>query len=167
MPNWCKNIVEVFGEEADIKAFKEMVASDEEAFSLNSILPVPIELHDVQSPVRIMTEQEIQEYKESHKDIHPDYPIGGPITQETSDRLNKQYGDNNWYDWCNRNWDTKWDVGDVVFQDDFENEWLRYEFDTAWGPPTNIFHELEKRFPNIRISWFFNEPGMEIAGYLH
>ena len=66
MPNWCKNIVEVFGEEADIKAFKEMVASEEEAFSLNSILPVPIELHDVQSPVRIMTEQEIQEYKESH-----------------------------------------------------------------------------------------------------
>ena len=164
MPNWCKNIVEVFGEEADIKAFKEMVASEEEAFSLNSILPVPIELHDVQSPVRIMTEQEIQEYKESHKDIHPDYPIGGPITQETSDRLNKQYGDNNWYDWCNRNWDTKWDASEVYFQDD---GWmLRYEFDTAWNPPEAICHALREKFPDLNISWFFREDGMEMAGYL-
>lgn len=167
MPNWCKNIVEVSGEEEDIIAFKEMVASEEEAFSLNSVLPMPVELRDVQSPVCIMTEEEIDEYTERHKNDNVDYVSGGPITQETSDRLEKQYGYNNWYDWCNFYWDTKWDVGGVVFLDDFGNEWLRYEFDTAWGPPTNIFHELEERFPNIHISWFFNEPGMEVAGYLH
>jgi len=73
--------------------------------------------------------------------------------------------DQRWYDWRLQNWDTKWDAYDVeVTDDDPEN--LEIEFNTAWSPPTAICNQIREDFPDIAISWFYDEPGMEIAGYL-
>jgi len=85
MPNWCENVVRVEGDMEDMRRFKEYVRSIDEPFSFDSIKPMPKELHDVQSPVTIRTQEEIDEYKESHKDDK--WMSGGPITQETYDRL--------------------------------------------------------------------------------
>ena len=47
-----------------------------------------------------------------------------------------------------------------------ELESFQAEFDTAWSPPEAICHALRDKFPDMCISWFFDEPGMEVAGYL-
>lgn len=41
MPNWCENDLEVSGNKANIKAFKEKVRSEESHLSLASLVPMP------------------------------------------------------------------------------------------------------------------------------
>ena len=73
--------------------------------------------------------------------------------------------DDRWYDWRVQNWDTKWDAFDVVVTDD-DPVCLEIEFSTAWSPPEAICNKIREDFPDIAISWFYDEPGCEIAGYL-
>ena len=73
--------------------------------------------------------------------------------------------DQRWYDWRLQNWDTKWDAYDVVVTDDDPDQ-LEVEFNTAWSPPTAICNELREQYPDVSVSWFYDEPGCEIAGYL-
>ena len=167
MPNWCNNRVTVWSDNtSDMQEFKELVKGENgRPFSFNSIIPMPEELHTVQSPVRIMTEEEIEEYKKKHSDS--EWMIGTlPITQEYSDELDAKYGDNNWYDWCINNWGVKWDCADGTITEEFADLELTYTFDTPWGPPQEIYDYLKARFPEIHIQWFWDEPGMEQAGYL-
>lgn len=58
-----------------------------------------------------------------------------------------QYGCDSWYDWCCKNWGTKWNSGGALIVDD-----NTYEFETAWSTPYNVLVELSKQFPNSRIS---------------
>ena len=169
MPNWCSNRVTVWSDnEEAMKEFKEAVklygdGIVQQCFSLEAILPMPEELHTVQSPVKIMTEEELKEYKEKNSHVR----LGSlPITQETSDRLDALYGDNNWYDWANTNWGVKWDCSDVSAQEEYGDTEIVYRFDTPWGPPTPMYDLLVAKFPEVHISWFWDEPGMELAGYL-
>ena len=39
-------------------------------------------------------------------------------------------------------------------------------FNTAWGPASGIYDKIKEDFPDVGISWFYDEPGMEFAGYL-
>ena len=73
--------------------------------------------------------------------------------------------DQRWYDWRVENWDTKWDAYDVVVTDDDPDQ-LEVEFNTAWSPPEAICNALREQYPDVSISWFYDEPGCEIAGYL-
>ena len=73
--------------------------------------------------------------------------------------------DDRWYDWRVQNWETKWDCYDVVVTDDDPDQ-LEVEFNTAWSPPEAICHELREQYPDLSVSWFYDEPGCEIAGYL-
>ena len=73
--------------------------------------------------------------------------------------------DDRWYDWRIQNWDTKWDAYDVVVTDD-DPDCTEIEFNTAWSPPEAICHALREQYPDVDISWFYDEPGCEIAGYL-
>ena len=73
--------------------------------------------------------------------------------------------DDRWYDWRIQNWDTKWDCYDVEVTDDDPDQ-LEVEFNTAWSPPEAICHALREQYPDVSISWFYDEPGCEIAGYL-
>ena len=73
--------------------------------------------------------------------------------------------DQRWYDWRVQNWDTKWDAYDVeVVDDDPEN--MEITFNTAWSPPEAICSALREQYPDVSVSWFYDEPGCEIAGYL-
>ena len=73
--------------------------------------------------------------------------------------------DQRWYDWRLQNWDTKWDAYNVNVTDD-DPDLLEVEFDTAWSPPEAICEKLREDYPDIAISWFYDEPGCEVAGYL-
>ena len=73
--------------------------------------------------------------------------------------------DDRWHDWRVNNWDTKWDCYDVEVVDD-DPEQLEIQFNTAWAPPEAICNQLREDYPDIAISWFYDEPGEEIAGYL-
>ena len=73
--------------------------------------------------------------------------------------------DSRWYDWNIANWDTKWDITNSV-DIEAEEDMLELNFNTAWSPPESICHKLREMFPDVSIQWFYDESGMEIAGYL-
>ena len=73
--------------------------------------------------------------------------------------------DDRWYDWRVYNWGTKWDCYDVEVTDD-DPECAEIQFNTAWSPPEAICNALREQYPDVSISWFYDEPGVEMAGYL-
>ena len=120
MPNWCDNRVRVQAEtETEMIVFRDFVKSkvDGEAFSFDSVIPMPKELQ----PISV--------------------------------------------DWANNNWGCKWEVSDVEVSVEDETE-TEYYFQTAWCPPEGVYNALVKRFPGLYISWFYDEPNMQLAGYL-
>ena len=74
--------------------------------------------------------------------------------------------DDRWYDWRIQNWDTKWDAYDVQVDGGFDDDELTIEFNTAWSPPEAICTALREQYPEATVSWFYDEPGCELAGYL-
>ena len=163
MPNHCHNRVTFYPagnntEKAieDIKAIKQMF-EDENCFT--QIIPepdwanTPLMSKDVQGLVYDRGKVgELPQYVED-----PWKRLVFKSTDRTDDR---------WYDWRVQNWDTKWDCYDVnIVDDDPEN--MEIEFNTAWAPPEAICHALREKYEDtVAISWFFDEPGCEIAGYL-
>ena len=73
--------------------------------------------------------------------------------------------DQRWYDWRLQNWDTKWDAYDLTVEDEDEDQ-HEVTFNTAWSPPEPICAAIREDYPDIGVSWFYDEPGCEIAGYL-
>ena len=163
MPNWCQNEVTVYAETpSELEEFITIVKGGAEDFSFQSIAPMPEELQGIGSPTTICTEEEYQEWSKTH---HYNEFANSPITQEMSDRFKEQYRADNWYEWANRYWGTKWDVSYVELEQ-FDEQSIRYSFATAWGPPEGIYDTLVDRFPDLEISWFYREEGMQMAGYL-
>jgi len=73
--------------------------------------------------------------------------------------------DQRWYDWRIQNWDTKWDAYDLTVEDEDPDQ-LEITFNTAWSPPEAICNQIRVDYPDVSVSWFYDEPGCEIAGYL-
>ena len=66
-----------------------------------------------------------------------------------------------WWDWRVQNWGTKWNSYDdhveIVTDDEVE-----YTFSTALESPLeHIVEKLRQRHPDVHITAFYDEPGME------
>jgi hypothetical protein len=72
---------------------------------------------------------------------------------------------NNWYTWSLSNWGTKWNAcyGCILESIGNDNE-LRYNFDTAWGPPREWFITMSAKYPKLNFAMHYSEPGMCFAG---
>ncbi len=51
-----------------------------------------------------------------------------------------------WYEWCIKNWGTKWNSSNTMINDDEDD--IVVDFDTAWAPPTPVLVALSKKYPN-------------------
>ena len=151
MPNWCRNRVTVFGNEDEVSKVKDIFESKDSVFG--KIIPSPdwskIPNEDGQLP-------KVREHK------NPKTGEVSFVTTEFPDGTN----DSRWYDWNIANWDTKWDIAGGVEIDDYDTEQIEINFNTAWSPPEAICRKFRDMFPDLSVSWFFDEPGMEVAGYL-
>ena len=137
MPNHCRNRVEIYGKSDQIKEVKETLAGKKTCFDFNNIVPMPEHIYQSahnSNPLRLVNKEHV-----------------GVV-------------DDDWYDWCCENWDTKWNSYEASLEENGEEN-LRYEFLTAWAPPQNVIIELREKFPKLSITAFYDEPGMEAAGY--
>ena len=71
--------------------------------------------------------------------------------------------DDRWYHWCIENWGTKWDVSELDIE--YDDEVLELTFSTAWSPPEGVMQVLKDKYPDLGFTCFYDEPGMEVAGY--
>ena len=72
--------------------------------------------------------------------------------------------DDRWYNWRLQNWDTKWEAYDKEISH-VDEDTFQVTFNTAWSPPEGIYARIRERFSDLYVTWFIDEPGMEIAGY--
>ena len=69
-----------------------------------------------------------------------------------------------WWDWRVQNWGTKWNSYDDSVEI-IDDETVEYTFNTAWSPPEPVIEKLREQYPDVSITAFYDEPGMDIAGY--
>ena len=142
MPNHCHNRVTFYSANTDDVAKLKQIFEDENTFG--QIIPEPdwpnTPNKDGELPVK-------------HEDPW--------LTYRWSDGRQ----DDRWYDWRIQNWDTKWDCYDVEVTDN-DPECLEIQFNTAWSPPEAICERIREDYPDVSVSWCYDEPGCEIAGYL-
>ena len=163
MPNHCHNRVTIYGSGNDTDETRAQIAKLKEIFEGESIFPQFIPEPDW--PNTPISESETQGLiyergKVGELPVADEQNFGRTYTFKSTNRT-----DDRWYDWRLQNWDTKWDCYDVVVTDDDPDN-LEVEFNTAWSPPEAICHKLREDYPDLAVSWFYDEPGCEIAGYL-
>ncbi len=156
MPNHCHNRVTFYSANTDAVAKLKQIFEDENCFT--QIIPEPDWANTplMSSDVRGIV------YDRGKVGELPQY------VEDYAKRLvfkSTGHADDRWYDWRVQNWDTKWDAYDVVVTDD-DPESVEIEFNTAWSPPEAICSAIREQYPDVSVSWFYDEPGCEIAGYL-
>ena len=158
MPNWCHNRVEIYSDNPeDLKQIKSIFKAER---PLHEIIPEP-DWKTIPLTEEYLTHHGIKvgELGELPVPPDPDEKWGTPRFKSTG------RADQRWYDWRVKNWGIKWDIDDIEIQD-CDNHHITYTFETPWGPPEYICSALRKKFENLSITWFFDEPGCELAGYL-
>lgn len=166
MPNHCNNTLGVLGKTEEVEKFvefvtnKDFVKKGDEYTIFKNLMPMPEELEGTTSPSKTINKELIE-----------------------------KYGSDNWYDWCYKNWGTKWgdysitksDLANLVqysypFKEDgvkdydngiedTSNSYVHFYYDTAWGPGSEELSILLcNQFPNLNFNLYYEEPGMGFAG---
>ena len=163
MPNHCHNRVIIYGSGNDTEETREQIAKLKEIFEGESIFT-----HFIPEPdwpnTPLMSDQ-LKRYGNTRGKLgelpqYVDTGYGKSLRFVSTDEP-----DDRWYDWRLQNWDTKWDAYEVSIDDDDPDQ-LEVSFETAWSPPEAICHAIRDKYPDLAVSWFYDEPGCEIAGYL-
>jgi hypothetical protein len=71
------------------------------------------------------------------------------------------------YDWCIKNWGTKWGAYDCIYasQEIHGPGKISYQFNTAWSPfNPEVSLAMSKLFPTLRFELNYFEPGMAFKG---
>lgn len=71
--------------------------------------------------------------------------------------------EHNWFNWNCINWGTKWAPNEIWISDAQETE-TSMTFQSAWGPPTELFTAIAKLFPTLDFSLGYSESGMAFCG---
>ena len=182
MPNWCGNRLSISGDKDTLLVFALAAKGSGEQgdLCLNNLHPCHKDLHEVSSgtddiafdvmfgdldkiyelaliPENIKKDREaLLDFLSAH--YKRDMRV---IGQKMKDNVDK-YGAKHWYDWCNKNWGTKWDI-EARLDQSFDDE-LVYYFDSAWSPPVEAFQKISEDFPGLTFSLEYFESGMGFGG---
>ena len=170
MPNHCHNRVTFYSDDTTAilklhKIFSKGLLNDDNTEKVDSVFGSFIPEPDwTKIP---LNENTIQEYswdkprgEIGELPVMSDDPFKGLHFASTG----KQ--DDRWYNWRVQNWGTKWDCYTLEIEDSDMPHGFEVTFETAWSPPEEVCSAIREQYPNVSISWFYDEPGCEIAGYL-
>ena len=68
-----------------------------------------------------------------------------------------------WYRWNTKHWGTKWDV-ECWEAATIEDDYVELSFDSAWAPPIAWLEKVAKKYPKLKFSLKYDEPGMCVMG---
>jgi hypothetical protein len=152
MPNHVTNILTIEGEQELVqKCLSEIKGQNEDQYiDFNSFAPMPKELENTQSPVKIISQEEYdaQEARITAgelTEIEKNWGFSRGITQKMSKRFKEEFGADNWYDWHLANWGTKWNAYDQI-SDEGSNV---ITFSTAWSTPEDAMIALSAKYPEL------------------
>ena len=170
MPNHCHNRVTFYSDDTTAilklhKIFSKGLKNDDNTETTGTVFGSFIPEPDwTKVP---LTESELKEYSFSNPrgevgelPVFSDEPYKGLHFASTGMQ------DDRWYNWRVQNWGTKWDCYSLEIDDTDMHYGFEVTFETAWSPPEEICNAIREQYDDLSMSWFYDEPGCEIAGYL-
>ena len=170
MPNHCHNRVTFYSDDTTAilklhKIFSKGLENDDNTETTGTVFGSFIPEPDwTKVP---LTESELKEYSFSNPrgevgelPVFSDEPYKGLHFASTGMQ------DDRWYNWRVQNWGTKWDCYSLEIDDTDMHYGFEVTFETAWSPPEEICNAIREQYDDLSMSWFYDEPGCEIAGYL-
>ena len=170
MPNWCMNILSVSGEDSLVKKFRNAARGHTQAYNRFSSVSWPIH-DDIRLKAAVSSLPDMGEVSDlSFHALYPvpedfmRYPYDCNSAREFGERVGetRPYGG---YGWETTHWGVKWGAcrPEVVSEAE-EREFLQYNFETPWGPPTDWLEKVAGDWPNLCFELSYEEPGMGFAG---
>ena len=170
MPNHCHNRVTFYSEDTTAilklhNIFKKGLANDDNTETRETVFGSFVPEPDwTKTP---LAEKDLKEYSFSSPrgevgelPVQHEDPMRGLCFPSTGNN------DDRWYNWRNQNWGTKWDAYSLEIDDCDMPNGFEVNFETAWSPPEEIQTAICEQFDDLSMSWFYDEPGAEVAGYL-
>jgi hypothetical protein len=163
MPNHVYNKLKIKGPKTELDKIKKDAKEANEKFSIRKLYPMPQDLEKTSSPPNILkTGEYLKEMKKIKE--NPEMDWSRPLTKKQSEELIKKFGVNNWYDWALINWGTKWGSYSSALAKEGKT-YLKYEFDTAWGPPIIGLRNISEIYPKLSFELKYEEEGMGFKGW--
>ena len=174
MPNHCHNRVTFYSDDSTAilklhKIFLKGIETDDNAEPNDTVFGSFIPEPDWSKIP--LTEETCQEYSFSNPRgevgecpeliIDKDKPFRSGLRFKSTDIM-----DDRWYNWRVQNWGTKWDAYTMEIDDTDMPHGFEVQFETASSPPEEVCHAIREQFDDMSISWVYDEPGCELAGYL-
>jgi hypothetical protein len=149
-----KPVVDAWAKENPGKCIKRFEESQMPMFDFNFVLPMPTELEGTTSPRPLNRKQILQLAKDNNWSKETlEWRLESALSEDEAkvlDELKIRYGFDNWYDWCNANWGTKWNACHSDGATPTETATMTiYYFDTPWSPPEPVIHALAAAYPKL------------------
>ncbi len=170
MPNWCSNVIEVSGPADKIAKFRKKAHGHTSSYNNLSAHQDSWEVFDdIRRKAIILSMPEPGEV--SKLSFHALCPVPDMIrklgfdngnAKEAAELIGVEYPGYGGYTWQVDNWGTKWepDVSRIYAEDNY----LKYEFYTAWSPPIALLKHLTAEWPELTFEIEYREEGMAFEG---
>lgn len=158
MPNWVETTIYFDGEEKDILKVLETIRGDKEhdeqsVFDFNKLIPMPeclqvessstselaLAYYTVKKFNRLPKTSWHKDMQEVIKRVEKDIKVSSEEILKFGKQLHdniEAFGSKDWYDWCCRNWGTKWNACDCYLSA------TTLCFQTAWAWPEPVMCKL-------------------------
>ncbi len=174
MPNYVKNQIEFMGKTEDVRNMLIAIQDDKlglGTIDFNKLIPMPESLN-IEAGSR--TDKGLKAYRDFISVYTLENGITGldllHIPKQSEDAFLRirtdiksdewelgrqafqnqlQYGAPTWYEWCIRNWGTKWNACGYDDGTDYGTNCKALCFKTAWNAPIPVIEELARRFPEV------------------
>ena len=143
MPNWCNNNISITGPNSVIDKIEKITKEEKDGNGLlNFFHPMPEQLEGTTSPSSASDKPQ-------------------PMVE----------GFDNWYDWRNANWGTKWELCEFYGVDrqyhSEQNEGestITFGFDSAWAPPIGAYENFLRNNEDCSLKAWYYEGGCDFMG---
>lgn len=179
MPNHVRNFIRIDGSPEQVKTILTAIQDDQAgigSMDFNKLLPMPeslnvesgsrtdkalqlyrnftidsiaislVFLDDPESPEK---QRQIDELCKRYDELTKDDPELLKLGEQYSKNIEK-YGAPTWYEWCNKNWGTKWNAYDCAPYTPGSSE---ISFNTAWSSVPKLLTLLSQRFPTVKFEY--------------
>ena len=159
MPNHITNLISFGDLPEQVAVFHKMLQDlrrDGDVYGsidFNKLIPMPKSL-DIESGSR--TNRGLDAYRrfmagdktgaETFQKKHPEEWALGKQAYENI----RQYGSPTWYEWCNKNWGTKWNAYSCM---ELSKDDDTMDFFTAWNSVIPILEALSRKYPDQIITY--------------
>jgi hypothetical protein len=157
MPNWVYNGLTIEGNAEQVKSLiKQMNKPFVDSIKPNGDLAYSIQQRKYVNPIfsfrNIIAPTDMEAYHSV-----PTFP----------EKFDMKFEGNDWYNFNNREWGTKWDVavaeGDeypttnIQESENGENYVVHYNFETAWSRPLPAIEKLSAQYPTLLFTLSYEE----------